>query len=64
MLDVNVAVSVLVPGAVSYVTVTSQIMIAETVIVGKVPQTYAYFGNTDTDGEDLESKIQKYQLIR
>jgi sporulation protein YunB len=64
MLDTNVIVTVMIPGAISSVNITSQVMIAETVIVGKVPQTYAYFGNTDTDGQDLESRIQKYQLIR
>lgn len=64
MLDTYVNVTVMIPGALSSVAVTSQIMIAETVIVGRVPQTYANFGNTNTDGEDLESKIQKYQLIR
>jgi sporulation protein YunB len=64
ILEANVIVSVLVPGAISSVSVNSQIMIAETVIVGKVPQTYAYFGSENTDNDDLKSNLQKYQLIR
>ncbi len=65
LLEVRVRVSVLVPGAISQSSVAKQIVVAETVIVGKVPGTYAYFG-AGGQGDDaaLNSNIQKYNLIR
>lgn len=65
LLEANVGVSVLVPGAITTVNVTTEIMVAETVVVGKVPQSYAYFGGNSSEGdENLGAKLQQYQLTR
>ncbi len=65
LLDVKVRVSVLVPGAISQSAVTKQIVVAETVIVGKVPGTYAYFGDGNSASDSsLNSNIQKYNFVR
>lgn len=54
VMDVSVDVSVLVLGKTASFTVSSQVVIAETVIVGKVPDTFfqtgGYHGNTKENG--------------
>lgn len=45
MLDVSVTVYLLIPGETLSTTVDSSICVAETVIVGQVPETYLYLGN-------------------
>ena len=45
-MDVTVDVTVLVLGQTQSFTVTSQVVVAETVIVGEVPTTYLYAGGT------------------
>ena len=43
ILDVDVHVSILLPGLTTYTKVSNEISVAETVIVGGVPGTYTYF---------------------
>ena len=50
-LNYTVSVSVLLPGSDRNVTVSSQILIGESIIVGKVPQVY--FGNNSTLNNQL-----------
>ena len=49
ILEINVSVSILLPGFTTATKVSSAITVAETVIVGAVPETYTYFHTTDTD---------------
>ena len=51
LLDVQVNMSILLPGFRTSTKVNNQISVAETVIVGSVPQTYTYF-NTAPDESD------------
>ena len=46
MLDVDVHMSILLPGFRTSTKVTNEITVAETIIVGSVPQTYTYFSTT------------------
>ena len=46
LLDVSVTMSILLPGFITDAQVTSEIAVAETVIVGGVPNTYTYFSTT------------------
>ncbi len=52
LLDVEVYVSILLPGITTHTTVSNEITVAETVIVGGVPQTYTYFSTTEDKIED------------
>ena len=45
MLDVSVTVYLLIPGETLSTQVDSEICVAETVIVGQVPETYLYLGS-------------------
>lgn len=57
LLDVNVNMSILLPGFSTYTTVSNVISVAETVIVGSVPQTYTYF----SAGSDvIDNAAQEY----
>ena len=49
LLDVQVNMSILLPGFRTSTKVTNQISVAETVIVGSVPQTYTYFSTTQEE---------------
>ena len=49
ILEINVSVSILLPGFTTATKVSSAVTVAETVIVGAVPETYTYFHTTDTD---------------
>ena len=49
ILVINVSVSSLLPGFTTATKVSSAVTVAETVIVGAVPETYTYFHTTDTD---------------
>jgi len=53
MIEVNVYISVLLPYSNTGTTVTSQTGIAETVIVGTVPQSYTYLEDTGQSAYDL-----------
>ena len=47
LLYVDVSVSILLPGFSTYTKVSNSFTVAETVIVGSVPETYTYFQSTD-----------------
>ena len=49
ILEVDISVSVLLPGITTATKVSNAITVAETVIVGSVPETYTYFHTTDQD---------------
>ena len=51
ILDVDVHVSILLPGLTTYTKVSNEISVAETVIVGGVPDTYTYFSTTPDEIE-------------
>ena len=51
---VNAAVSVLIPGGNAYAEVHAEVTVAETVIVGEVPETYTYFEGDEKWDENLE----------
>lgn len=55
-LVVDVYVSVLLPGFSTVTKVTNRCAVAETVIVGSVPDNYTYFSN----GEDMEQNAEDY----
>ena len=52
LLDVDVYVTILLPGITTYTKVSNEVSVAETVIVGSVPQTYTYFSTTEDKIED------------
>ena len=52
ILDVDVQVSILLPGLTTYTKVSNEISVAETVIVGGVPETYTYFSTTPDEVEN------------
>ena len=52
MLDVDVHMSILLPGFRTSTKVTNEITVAETIIVGSVPQTYTYFSTTPDEIDD------------
>lgn len=52
ILDVDVHVSILLPGLTTYTKVSNEISVAETVIVGGVPETYTYFSTTPDEVEN------------
>ena len=58
MLNVDVYVSVLLPGFTTATKVSNSFTVAETVIVGAVPETYTYFSTTpEAYEEDLKDYI-------
>ena len=58
VLKVDVKVSILLPGYTTATTVSTSVTVAETVIVGSVPETYTYFSTVpDTYEEDLKDYI-------
>lgn len=56
VLNIDVAVSILLPGFSTVTTVSNAVTVAETVIVGSVPDTYTYFssapGSYESDAKD------------
>ncbi len=52
LLQVDVRMSILLPGITTSTKVSNEISVAETVIVGSVPQTYTYFSTTEDKIED------------
>ena len=52
IMDVDVHVSILLPGLTTYTKVSNEISVAETVIVGGVPETYTYFSTTPDEVEN------------
>ena len=58
VLEVDVSVAILLPGFTTATTVSTAVTVAETVIVGSVPETYTYFSTApDTYEEDLKDYI-------
>ena len=58
ILTIDVAGSVLLPGFTTAAKVSNSFIVAETVIVGSVPETYTYFATApETYGEDLKDYI-------
>lgn len=58
VLEVDVSVSILLPGFSTATKVSTAVTVAETVIVGAVPETYTYFSTPlDTYEEDLKDYI-------
>lgn len=52
ILRIDVYVSILLPGYSTVTQVSNEITVAETVIVGAVPETYTYFSTTPDVYED------------
>lgn len=59
VLHIDVSVSILLPGFTAATKVSNTVTVAETVIVGGVPQTYTYFG---TDPNTYEEDMKDYIL--
>ncbi len=59
VLHINVAVSILLPGSATATTVSNAVTVAETIIVGSVPNTYTYFS---TQPDAYEEDIKNYIL--
>lgn len=51
MLNITVTASVLMPGKTTQTDITTQMCVAETVIVGNVPENYTYFSQFDSPDE-------------
>ena len=49
ILEINVSISILLPGFTTATKVSNAVTVAETVIVGSVPESYTYFHTTDSD---------------
>ena len=58
MLYVDVSMSILLPGFRTGTQVSSSFSVAETVIVGDVPDTYTYFDS----GKDIEEEAHEYAI--
>ena len=59
VLNIDVTVSILLPGFSTATTVSNAVTVAETVIVGSVPDTYTYFSSAP---ESYESDVKDYIL--
>lgn len=57
LLDVNVNVSILLPGFRTSTRVSNEISVAETVIVGSVPENYTYFS---TKPDEIDNYAEEY----
>ena len=59
ILTIKVNISILMAGSNATTSVESSMSVAETVIIGSVPESYAYFENTSS-GEDALEKYYNY----
>lgn len=59
VLHIDVSISILLPGFTTATKVSNAVTVAETVIVGSVPETYTYFG---TDPNTYEEDMKDYIL--
>ena len=59
ILYIDVSISILLPGFTTATKVSNAVTVAETVIVGSVPETYTYFG---TDPATYEEDMKDYIL--
>lgn len=57
LLEVDVYMSILLPGIRTSTTVSNEIAVAETVIVGSVPESYTYFSATPEDIVDYGANV-------
>lgn len=57
LLNVDVYVSILLPGFSTATKVSNSFVVAETVIVGSVPQSYTYFDSSPSQEEDAKNYI-------
>ncbi len=57
LLEVDVSVAILLPGFNTATQVSNAFTVAETVIVGTVPESYTYFSNTGDQAEDARELI-------
>ena len=51
-LQINVSISILLPGFTTTTNVSNAVTVAETVIVGSVPESYTFFSTTQEDYEE------------
>ncbi|MBR2131411.1 MAG: sporulation protein YunB [Oscillospiraceae bacterium] len=58
LLYIDVSMSILLPGFRTHTTVSNEFSVAETVIVGAVPESYTYFHS----GRDVEEEAYEYSL--
>lgn len=58
LLAIDVSVSILLPGFRTYTQVSNTFSVAETVIVGAVPESYTYFDS----GRDIEEEAYEYSM--
>lgn len=58
LLYIDVSVSIMLPGFRTYTQVSNAFSVAETVIVGAVPESYTYFDS----GRDIEDEAYEYSL--
>lgn len=58
-LDVDVYMSILLPGLTTSTRVSNEVAVAETVIVGSVPETYTYFS---TAPDEIEQYAEDYAM--
>ena len=59
LLDVDVSMSILLPGYTTYTKVSNEVVVAETIIVGNVPENYTYF---NTAPDEIDNYAQEYVL--
>lgn len=59
LLNVDVYVSILLPGLAKATKVSNSFVVAETVIVGSVPHGYTYFSSGSTGNRDIKNYILK-----
>lgn len=59
ILSVTVNINVLIPGSLSKAEINNEISVAETVIVGDVPNTYTYFEESSA----YDTAIEKYDIM-
>ena len=52
ILQINVSISILLPGFTTTTNVSNAVTVAETVIVGSVPESYTFFSTTQEDYEE------------
>lgn len=57
LLEVDVSVAILLPGFYTATQVSNAFTVAETVIVGSVPDSYTYFSNSGDQTEDARDRI-------
>lgn len=59
LLDVDVGMSILLPSYTTYTVVSNEVVVAETIIVGNVPESYTYFSAAP---ENLDDYAEEYIL--